>query len=264
MTAPLHMLIRGQSPLIINIPHAGTTLPPGFEGSLSDPARSLPDTDWNLPFLFHFAVFAGATLMAATHSRYVIDVNRSPDDRSSLSDANLPGLVPGNTFDGDAVYRAGREPDARTIAERRARYWEPYHDELTERIGAIHERHGYAILLDAHAVKAWVPRLHDGRLPDFNIGTCDGLSCCPSLRRAAVETLQAEAQYSLSVDTVIKGGYTVRHYGRPELGLHALQLELVQDHYLDPGAPQEWQPARAENLSTSLRRLVDTLIAWRP
>ncbi|WP_022978464.1 N-formylglutamate deformylase [Nevskia ramosa] len=264
MTAPLQLLIRGQSPLIINIPHAGTSLPPGYAERLSDAARPLPDTDWHLPFLFHFAVYSGATLMAATHSRYVVDLNRDPGGASHYPGVDLTGLVADTTFSYDDIYRPGCVPDASQIDDRRQRYWEPYHDTLAEQIAAVHGRHGHAVLLDAHSIRAEVPRLFTGRLPDLNLGSCNGRSCDPSLRQAAVVALDADPTYSLSIDGIVKGGYSAHNYGIPEMGLHALHLEIVQAGYLDEANPQDWNPARAEPLQAVLRRLVDALVSWRP
>lgn len=264
MNAPLHMLIRGQSPLIINIPHAGTNLPPGYAERLSEAARVLPDTDWHLPFLFHFAVYSGATLMAATHSRYVIDLNRDPGGESLYPGIDLPGLVADTTFARDDIYRPGFAPDATQITERCQRYWEPYHDTLAEQVAALHTRHGHAILLDAHSVRAEVPRRFAGRLPDLNLGCCEGRSCDPSLRQIAATALGADPSYSLSVDGLFKGGYTTRNYGIPQMGLHALHLEIVQAGYLDEANPQDWNPSRAEPLQAVLRRLVNALVNWRP
>lgn len=264
MAAPLQLLIRGRSPLIINIPHAGTSLPPGYQEQLSDAARRLPDTDWHLPFLFHFAVYSGATLMAATHSRYVIDLNRDPGGVSAYPGIDLPGLVADTTFDRDDIYRPGFVPDPVQINERCQRYWHPYHDTLAEEVAALHGRHGHAVLLDVHSVRAEVPRLFAGRLPDLNLGCCDGLSCDPALRQRAVAALEADPAYSLSVDGLFKGGYTTRNYGIPQVGLHALHLEIVQAGYLDEANPQDWNPSRAEPLQTVLRRLVEALVSWRP
>ncbi len=264
MTCPLQLLIRGNSPLIINIPHAGTSLPPGYAEQLSEAARPLPDTDWHLPFLFHFAVFSGATLMAATHSRYVIDLNRDPGGESLYPGVDMPGLVADTTFACDDIYRPGCAPDARQIDERRLRYWEPYHDALAEQVAELHARHGHAILLDAHSVRAEVPRFFSGRLPDLNLGCFGGRSCDPRLRQVAVAALGADPAYSLSVDGLFKGGYTTRNYGIPQMGLHALHLEIVQARYLDEANPQDWNPSLAAPLQVVLRRLVGALVGWRP
>lgn len=264
MTEPLQLLIRGDSPLIINVPHSGTLLPAEFAARMTDAGRATPDTDWHLSFLYHFAVFNGATLIAATHSRYVVDLNRDPDGTPLYPGLDGTELVPTRTFANEAIYSPGEAPTADEVDDRRRRYWEPYHDFLAERIAEVHGRHGHVVLLDAHSVRAEVPRLFSGRLPDLNLGTFEGRSCGADLREAVVETLDQSPEFSLAIDRRFKGGYITRRYGIPDEGLHAMQLEIVQACYMDEAAPAAWQPADGLRLRPVLQRLIDLLARWRP
>ncbi|MBA4285251.1 MAG: N-formylglutamate deformylase [Xanthomonadaceae bacterium] len=265
MTAPLALTITGRGPLIINIPHAGTALSTGLAERLSPAARALPDTDWHLPFLYHFAAYCGATLIAATHSRYVVDLNRDREGRALYDGDPDTSLCPLLRFDGEPVYLPGREPDAAEIDTRRARWWDPYHDDLARRVADTRARCGHVVLLDAHSVRRELPGRFPGRLPDFNLATCDGAACAPALQ-VAVEDVLASCGASVGVNDRFKGGYTTALYGQPQRNLHALQIELVQDCYLDEGDPACWTPAhpQAQKISPVLRRLVDVLTRWTP
>ncbi|WP_439641766.1 N-formylglutamate amidohydrolase [Nevskia sp.] len=265
MSAPLALTIAGRGPLIINIPHAGTALSPGLAERLSPGARQLPDTDWHLPFLYHFAAYCGATLIAATHSRYVVDLNRDREGRPLYDGDPDPGLCPLLQFDGAPVYRPGCEPTVAEIDSRRARWWDPYHDELAQRVADTRARCGHVVLLDAHSVRRELPGRFPGRLPDFSLATRDGQACAPALQ-AEVETVLAATGGGIASNQRFKGGYTTVRYGQPDQGLHALQLELAQDCYLDDSDPACWTPGhpQAQAIGPVLRRLIDTLIAWKP
>ncbi len=265
MSTPLALTIVGRGPLIINIPHAGTGLVSGLSDRLTDGARALPDTDWHLPFLYHFAAFSGATLIAATHSRYVVDLNRDREGRPLYEGDPDPGLCPLLRFDGEPVYTDGDAPNEAEIDARRARWWDPYHDQLAQLVSDTKARCGHVVLLDAHSVRRELPSRFVGALPDFSLATCDGEACAPSLQMA-VENALAESGHSYGVNDRFKGGYTTELYGQPKRGLHALQLELVQDCYLDQDDPAHWTPAhpQAQNVGPSLRKLIDLLAAWKP
>lgn len=265
MTAPLALTIAGRGPLIINIPHAGTGLVGGLSGRFTDSARALPDTDWHLPFLYHFAAYCGATLIAATYSRYVVDLNRDREGQPLYDGDPDPGLCPLLRFDGGPVYSPGCEPTDAEIDARRARWWDPYHDQLAQLVSDTKTRCGHVVLLDAHAVRRERPSRVGGRLPDFSLATCDGEACAPALQMA-VENVFASAGVSHASNERFTGGYVTQLYGQPKRGLHALQLELAQDCYLDEADPAGWTPAhpQAQRIAPVLRKLVDTLVAFKP
>jgi N-formylglutamate amidohydrolase len=256
-----NQLHRGSAPLLVSVPHAGLMLPSALAERMTANGRSLPDTDWYVDRLYAFAKDLGASMLTAGHSRYVVDLNRPPDD-APLYAAATTGLIPTLTFAGDAIYRDGLEPDAAERSGRVARYWAPYHEKLATELNAIRERHGHVVLLDAHSIAGEVPRLFEGELPALNLGSDNGVSADPGLIDAVFDLL-AETDYSSVRDGRFRGGYITRHYGRPTSGMHALQLEISQRSYMCE-RPAEWDGARAERLQSILEDLVSLLIRWRP
>lgn len=256
-------LVRGEAPLVIDIPHAGTYVPPAIEGRLAPLAQSLPDTDWHVEKLFAFARNAGVTVLTATHSRYVVDLNRDPSGAALYAGADNTELCPTRTFGSEPLYASGRGPDSAEIVARRAEYFAPYHAALAAEVDRLRARHGYAIVLDGHSIRSEVPRFFAGRLPDLNLGTADGASCAPAVQAVADILLAGAEAFTTVVNGRFKGGYVTRHYGEPARGVHALQLEIAQACYMDEAPPNKWDAARAAPLCEVLERLVAALLAWK-
>jgi len=256
-------LFRGDAPLVIDVPHAGTHLPPAIATRLTPAAREVPDTDWHVEKLFARARDVGATLLVATHSRYVVDLNRDPTGAALYPGADNTELCPTRTFADEAIYAEGGSPDAGEIAARRASCFDPYHALLAAEIERVRARHGYAILLDGHSIRSVVPRFFAGRLSDLNLGTADGASCAPAVQAAADLVLAGATAFTSVVNGRFKGGYVTRHYGQPARGVHALQLEIAQACYMDEAPPYRWDAARAASLVAVLERLVAALLATR-
>lgn len=252
----------GTTPLVVNVPHAGIELPGAIASRLTEAALALPDTDWHVDRLVEPARRVGASLLRATHSRYVIDLNRGRDDQPLYKGATT-GLVPAVTFDGDPVYR-DEAPAGDEVHERIERYWQPYHDRLRETLETVRQRHGYALLFDVHSIRSTVPRLFEGRLPDLNLGTFEGRSCAPELQERVAECLAGDEAFSTVVNGRFKGGFITRHYGRPGEGVHALQLETAQACYMDESRPRAFDAARAQPLMDRLEALFELLAQWRP
>jgi len=259
----LWSLERGDSPLVLDIPHAGTIVPPELEARLGAAARALPDTDWHVDKLYAFARETGATVMVATHSRYLVDLNRDPSGAALYAGADNTELCPTRTFADEPIY-ADAPPDVAEIVARRAAYFDPYHAQLREEIERVKSQHGFAVLLDGHSIRSVAPRFFAGRLPDLNLGTADGASCAVSLQRIAHGFIGNAAGFTHIVNGRFKGGYVTRHYGKPALGVHAMQLEIAQACYMDEEPPYAWDPARAAALVVVLSRLVGALGDWRP
>ena len=260
----LYELTRGDGPLIVNVPHAGTFVPAAVAARFTTAARALPDTDWHVEKLYAFAPAAGATLMCATRSRYVVDLNRDPSGAVLYAGADNTEVCPTRTFADEPIYLASRNPDAAEIEQRIVEHFEPYHRALGAEVERVRARHGYAILLDGHSIRSAVPRFFAGRLPDLNLGTADGASCSTRLEAQVAGVLAAAAGFTHVVNGRFKGGWITRHYGRPTVDVHALQLEMAERAYMDEAPPYRWDPARAAPLVAVLRRVVDTLLAWRP
>jgi N-formylglutamate deformylase len=255
---------RGDTPLVIDVPHAGTYAPAAIAARLTPAAGAFPDTDWHVEKLFAFARGAGATLVAATHSRFVVDLNRDPSGAALYPGADNTELCPTRTFADEPIYLPGAAPDADELAARRGEYFEPYHQLLAAEIERVRIQHGYAILLDGHSIRGRVPRFFAGRLPDLNLGTADGASCAPSVQQAAALVLAGTTEFSGVVNGRFKGGYVTRHYGAPGHGVHALQLEIAQECYMSESPPYRWDAVRARALTAVLERLAGALLGWGP
>jgi N-formylglutamate deformylase len=259
---PLFIFAEGGVPVLVSVPHAGVHLPPEIATRLSDEALAQPDTDWHVVKLWSSSLELGASMIAATHSRYVIDLNRPPDDAPLYPGSNTPGLCATATFSGESVYLPGQEPGRDEISERVERYFRPYHERLKAALDGVVERHGVAVLLEAHSIRSRVPRLFDGRLPDLNLGTNAGRSAAFELRVRLDGVLRRPGRWSLAVDGRFKGGYITRFYGQPNEGVHAAQLEMSQSAYMDEDAPGAYDEERARPVAELLRGYVGEAVAW--
>jgi len=264
MADAVYDLHEGDAPLLVSMPHCGTQLMPGLERRLTPAALDLRDTDWHVPRLYDFVRDMGASVIAARHSRYVVDLNRPPNDESLYPGQATTGLCPTTLFDGSPLYRDGEQPGPDEIAERLDRYWRPYHEALAASLERIRAKHGFALLYDAHSIRSRVPRLFEGRLPDLNLGTARGESCGADRRErvaAALTAAAAEAGFTAAVDGRFVGGYITRHYGRPAEGVEAIQMELTQCSYMDEdGPPFDFREDRAERIRPVLRRVLSAFL----
>ena len=256
---------RGSAPLIVSIPHAGIDLLE-WEQDFVDPWLARKDADWRIEELYDFAQSLGATVVRTELSRSIIDVNRDPTGASLYPGLATTELCPTTTFDGEPLYRAGRAPDATEIDERRRLFFEPYHVALSGEIARLRETFKRVALFDAHSIRSRIPRLFEGELPMFNLGTNSGASCDPGLREGVAGVL-AKSGESMVVDGRFKGGFITRAYGRPREGVEALQLELACRAYMsEPVRPtaDNWpapiDDARARLTRATLRRVLEAIL----
>jgi N-formylglutamate deformylase len=260
MIPPLFEIASGDTPLLLSMPHSGTYLPPDLAARMTGAARAVPDTDWFIPQLYQFAGDLGATVLQATHSRYVVDLNRPPDGVPLYPGRRETGVCPIETFDGEVLYGAGDEPSQDEIAARLQQFWRPYHDQLAALIAAHVARHGRCLLWDAHSIHSTVPGLFEGRLPDLNVGTVDGRSCSAAIVGRIVAKLSSQSRFSVVVNGRFKGGYITRHYGLPDAGIDAVQLEIAQAAYLIEARAPQYDTAHARPLQLLLRQTLSELL----
>jgi N-formylglutamate deformylase len=260
----VYTLHQGTQPLLVSVPHVGRELPPDQQHRYVPRALQFEDADWLLDELYGFVSSLGASLIVPRYSRYLVDLNRPPENAPMYPGVNNTELCPTRFFTGEPLYRPGMAPDASEIARRVAAYWQPYHDALRAELERLHTAHGHAVLFDGHSIKSELPWLFEGRLPDLNLGTASGASCAASLRAALNRVLDAQAHYTHVTDGRFKGGYITRHHGRPERGIHAVQLEMCWSCYMAEQPPYQIDPARTARLLPVLLALVHTMLRWQP
>jgi N-formylglutamate deformylase len=230
---------QGEAPLVVSIPHAGQELLPEMERQVASAWLARKDTDWYVDQLYDFAPSLGATVVRTSMSRSVIDVNRDPSGKSLYPGQNTTELCPTTTFDGEPLYRAGNNPNPAEISRRRRAFFDPYHAALGKELERLKAQHGKVVLFEAHSIRSAVPRLFEGKLPDLNIGTNSGESCDTALT-ASVEAICDATGFTRVSNGRFKGGWATRHYGKPEDGIHAIQLELACSCYLHEPNEEHW------------------------
>jgi N-formylglutamate deformylase len=258
----VYRFTSGSTPLLVSMPHVGTHIPERLAARMTESARAVPDTDWHVDRLYDFLGELGASVIHATHSRYVVDLNRPPDSAPLYPGAANTGLCPTEQFDGVPIYRPGEAPGQAEVQERLAVIWRPYHERLAAEVQALKARHGIALLYEAHTIRSHVPRLFDGRLPDINLGTADGASAAPDLAARLIQAVADAKEYSSVLNGRFKGGYITRSYGRPAEGVHAVQLELSQITYMDEDPPYQFRDDLAATVRPVLRAVLQAMLAW--
>jgi N-formylglutamate deformylase len=244
------------------MPHVGTDIPDELLAAMTPAAAARQDTDWHLAQLYDFLGAMGASVLSARWSRYVIDLNRPPENTNLYPGQDTTGLCPLDTFHRLPLYREGQAPDTAAVQRRLQAYWQPYHDQLRAELGRLLALHGRVVLWDAHSIASVVPRFFEGKLPDLNFGTADGQSCAAGMSAAVVARARAQQQYTLAVNGRFKGGHITRHYGQPQRHVHAVQLEMCQSTYMDEAAPYGYRPDRAAQVQPLLRELVQAAADW--
>jgi N-formylglutamate deformylase len=264
--ASVFTLRQGRTPLIISMPHVGTLIPEDQRERYAPRALQVEDTDWHLePLYAPIAEALGASLIVPRYSRYLIDLNRPPEDTPMYPGASNTELCPTRFFSGEPLYREGQAPDAVEKQRRLQQYWLPYHRALTAEMNRLKNLYGHALLFDAHSIRSELPWLFEGRLPDLNLGTVDGRSCDAAITARLGEILAAQGDYTQVVNGRFKGGFITRHYGQPAQGWHAVQLEMCWRCYLQQeGAPWAFDEARAAAIRPLLMQLLQAMLAWKP
>jgi N-formylglutamate deformylase len=257
---PPFLFHQGTAPLLVSIPHMGTYIPPDIAKRMTSEALEVHDTDWHLDKLYSFARDMGASVLMATHSRYVVDLNRPQDGASLYPGQNVTGLCPIDTFDETPLYLSGGEPNEAEILVRIERYWRPYHNQLAGELKRLRIQHGKTVLWDAHSIRSVVPRFFVGTLPNFNLGTVDGASCSEALSTGLLDIAQGIPNQTAVLNGRFKGGHITRNYGDPENGIHAVQLELTQCSYMQESMPFDYLPERSDSIRPHLIRLLQATI----
>ena len=182
----------------------------------------------------------GAGLLSARVSRYVVDLNRAPDDvdLETVRDHPAPrraqprGVVWRVTTEGRPLLRSPL--DYRALRERLTRYHEPYHTRLADELESTRQQFGFVVLVAAHSMPSAVRRgpRDVERRADVVPGTLGRTTAHARVIELVDEHFRA-AGLSVRHDDPYRGGYTTAHYGRPGQGTHAIQIELNRALYMD-------------------------------
>jgi formiminoglutamase len=262
MTEPWLTVTRRDAPLLLSFPHTGVSIPADCAAALVSFPLARHDADRHIDKLYAFADELGATTVHTALSRTVIDVNRDPSGASLYPGQTTTGLLPTETFDGIPLYKAGQAPTPDEIERRKARYFAPYHAALAAEIKRLRALHSRIVLYDCHSIRSVIPRLFEGELPVFNIGTNSGRSCDPRLESAVARRCAASA-WPHVVNGRFTGGWITRTYGQPAGGVHAVQMELAMRGYLpDEGDPPPWDPEFAKPIQQTLRSVLGDCLAF--
>lgn len=251
-------VVERAGPIILAQPHVGTEIPADIRTRLNETGLAIADTDWHVDRLYD-GLMDDATIVRARLSRYVIDLNRDPKGVSLYPGQATTALCPLTDFDGNPIYRDDADPDANEIEARIEAFHAPYHAALSEQIARAKARHGTVLLYDCHSIRSEIPRLFDGVLPIFNIGTFDGESCAPALAENALSVCEAARPNKAMLNGRFKGGWATRRYGHPAGGVHAIQMELAQRAYMHESPPWTYDEARAGALRKILAEVLQTL-----
>ena len=250
----------GTIPLLISMPHNGHHIPANIARRMTPYAATSPDTDWHMDRLYKFVAELGAYIIRPYCSRFVIDLNRPPDNKALYPGAENTELCPSSCFDETPIYRSGQNPSLDEIEDRRESYWQPYHDQLASTLQDIREKHHLALLYDAHSIRSLLPRFFLGRLPDLNLGTGSGTSCDMQIGERLSTMLENQKNFSHVLNGRFKGGYITRHYGDPSINIHAIQMEQAQITYMNENPPYNYLPEKAEKVIPILRSVVEVFM----
>lgn len=231
---------RGETPVVVEIPHAGIHLDPESLAWTVAPARSIGrDADLHVDALFQDAPAEGATVLVANISRFVVDLNRSEadcDGEAVEGGGSTPfprGLIWRLTTDGDPVL-LGRLP-RRELARRLDQIYRPYHAALSRLLEQKRARFGVAVLLCAHSMPSVGRRGHaDTAAPRADI--VPGTRGRTSAAAAVIDEVDRHCRalgFSVRHDDPYKGGFSTAHYGKPERDVHAVQIEIARRLYMD-------------------------------
>ena len=254
-----HEFRQGNFPLLVSIPHNGSHIPESIAASMTEHGKGSRDTDWFLDRLYDVAELSDASLLVAKTSRYVIDLNRSQSNENLYPGQTTTGLIPQERFDGQPIWNS--PPNADDIARRVDEVWKPYHTQIETELDRLRQTFGIAVLIEAHSIESQLPRLFEGRLPDFNIGTNEGKSCSSGLSAVVTDVLEAQTKYTHVLNGRFVGGHITRHFGNPSSQQHSIQFELVQDTYMDE-TNKVWNEEKANQVQPVIRNIIARIKAW--
>ncbi|NMM48381.1 N-formylglutamate amidohydrolase [Marinigracilibium pacificum] len=249
----LHIPEKIKYPILVSIPHAGTIIPDEINARMNQDVISiLEDTDWYVDRLYQFCHHEGIPMIIANYHRWVIDLNRNPDNQSLYNDGRvITELCPTKTFNNEALYHSGKEPDKNEIENRKETFYKPYHNKIQELLNEIKNQFGLALLFDAHSIKKQVPGISKKPFPDFILGDNDNKSAAKEIIVIADKTLSSNNIGLYTHNHPFKGGQITRSFGDPSNNIHALQLEMAKVNYMNDDETK-YDCDRAEKIQKEL------------
>lgn len=246
-------------PFVLSVPHCGIAIPSNIRSSyVPEKIGFIDDTDWYVDRLYDFACEMGITMIKAKYSRWVIDLNRNAHDKPLYDDGRvITALTPVSDFNGESIYEHS-EPDSAEIQRRIDSYYQPYYDKIGELLEERRSKYDHVLFFDAHSIRQYVPGIRDQAFPDLILGDVDGASADERLIEAA-EKILTNSTYSFQHNDPFKGGNLTRSFGRPQNGIHALQLEMSKILYMDDREVL-YNDDRATKVRGLLRSLFEQLL----
>jgi N-formylglutamate deformylase len=212
---------RIRYPIVSDIPHSGTYVPHNIDKQFKqNPRVILPNMDWHLEKLYDFLPELGITVLQATHSRYVVNLNRGL--RPPLFGPESSSVISRETTQGTVLYET--EPTQNEIEERINRYYIPYHEQLAGLLDKMIREFGQVYLLDLHS-------FFKGPQADVCLGNVNGTTCSERLM-ACFDRAFRKYDFSVTRNEVWTGGHITRHYGNAD-NIEALQIEIRFPAYLE-------------------------------
>ncbi|WP_209426280.1 N-formylglutamate amidohydrolase [Pararhodobacter sp. SW119] len=242
--------VETTSHVVFASPHSGRLYPSDLLARAQVDARTLRSSeDAFVDLLVADAPAFGAPLVTTEVPRAYVDFNRGEDEfdhaliegvaRGALNPrvASGLGVIARVVANGRPIYR-GRLTRAEAEA-RIARYWRPYHQALDALLQRQRARFGQVVLCDMHSMPHEAICAHAGR-PEVVLGDRYGAACAPGVLDQ-IEAVFRNAGLKVMRNAPFAGAYVAQHYGRPSMGMHAIQIELDRALYLDemriePGA----------------------------
>ncbi|MCV3272927.1 N-formylglutamate amidohydrolase [Roseobacter sinensis] len=255
-------IVRGDSPLILTLPHAATDIPMVVMRRLNARGQALTDTDWHVDHLFEGLV-EDATVIRANFHRYLCNANGNPT-RSTTDQATDPdAIVPVCNLDRELIWRV--PPTRGEMRRWGAAFHTPYHAAIAAEVAYRRAKHGHALLIDCHAVRQHAAPGTLRALPDIGIRTNRGASCDHALAARLAGICMSATSYETAIHEGETDGWTVSRYGRPKQNVHALQVEVARSCYLsDDDGHWRYDREKAEPLREVLRDLLVTARNWAP